>query len=135
MMKATGSKVPRALQVGSEVKIVDNSGAKKIKIVGVLHYRGRHRRLPKAGVGDVVIGTVKEGNPDIRHTLVKAIIIRQKKPIRRPDGRRLCFEDNAAVVVKDLEKGEFAGTIIKGPVAREAAKRFPKITRISTMVI
>ena len=134
-MKATGSSVPRALQVGSEVKVADNSGAKTIKIIGVVNYRGRHRRVPKAGVGDVVIGTVIEGNPDMRHKVVKAVIIRQKKPIRRPDGMRVMFEDNAVVVVKDLEKGEFAGTTVKGPIAREAAKRFPKITRISTMVV
>ncbi len=134
-MKATGSKVPRALQVGSKVKVVDNSGAKMIKIIGVINYKGRHRRLPKAGVADVVVGTVTQGNPDMRHKVVKAIIIRQKKPIRRPNGLRVMFEDNAAVIVKDLEKGEFMGTTIKGPVAREVAKRFPKITRISTMVI
>ena len=134
-MKAVGSKVPRALQVGSKIKVADNSGARIIQIIGVINYKGRHRRLPKAGVGDVVVGTVKEGNPDMRHKVVKAIIIRQKKPIRRPDGTRVMFEDNAAVIVKDLEKGEFMGTIIKGPVAKEVAKRFPKITRISSMVI
>ena len=134
-MKATGSNIPKTLQVGSRLKVADNSGARVIEIIGIVGYKGRHRRHPVAGIADVIIAAVKEGKPDIKHKVVKAVIIRQKKPMRRPDGTRVMFEDNAAVVFKDVEKGEFMGTLVKGPVAREVAKRFPKISRLSSMVI
>ena len=134
-MKGLKAKVSKGLQVGSRVVIADNSGAKEIEIVAVKGYHGLRKRLPRCGVGDVVIGAVKAGNPDIRHTLVTCVIIRQKKAYRRKDGTRLKFEDNAAVVIKDLKKGEFKGTTVKGPVSREAVDRFPLLTRISSIVI
>jgi large subunit ribosomal protein L14 len=64
---------------------------------------------------------------------VKAVVIRQKKEIRRVSGLRLSFEDNAMVVVN--ERGEPKGTEIKGPVAREVAERFPKIGSMATIII
>ncbi len=134
-MKATGSNIPKTLQVGSRLKVADNSGARVVEIIGVVGYKGRHRRHPTAGVADVIVAAVKEGKPDIKHKIVKALIIRQRKPLRRPDGTRVMFEDNAVVIFKDVEKGEFMGTLVKGPVAREAVKRFPKLSRLSSMVI
>ncbi len=134
-MKGIKAKVTKALQVGSRVKVVDNSGARVIEIIGVLGYKGVRRRLPKAGVGDVVVATVKVGNPDMKHKVVHAVIIRQRKEYRRRDGTRIKFEDNAAIILKDVEKGEPKGTMIKGPVAREAVERFPLINRIASVVV
>ena len=66
--------------------------------------------------------------------VVPAVIVRQKKEYRRPDGTRVCFEDNAAVVLKD-EKGSPKGTIFKGPIAKEAAERWPEIAKVASIVI
>ncbi len=134
-MKGLKAKVTRGLQVGSRVKIADNSGAKEIEIIAVKGYKGVRSRLPKCGVGDVVLGAVKVGTPDMKHTIVPCVIIRQKKEYRRKNGTRIKFEDNAAIVMKDLKKGEPKGTVIKGPVAREVIERFSLVTRISNMVV
>lgn len=70
----------------------------------------------------------------MRKTTVLAVIVRQKKEYRRPDGMRIKFEDNAAVVLKD-DKGNPKGTIFKGPIAREAAERYPGIAKIATIIV
>ena len=134
-MKGLKANVTKALQVGSRIKVADNSGAKIIEIVSVRGYKGIKGRLPKCGVGNVIMGAVKKGNPDVKHSLLPCVIIRQKKEYRRKSGTRIKFEDNAAIVLKDLDKGEPKGTIIKGPVAREVVERFPLVTRISKMVV
>jgi large subunit ribosomal protein L14 len=134
-VKALKADVTKGIQIGTVVKIVDNSGAKSIMVIGVFGYRGVKSRLAKAGVGDVVIGTVKTGNPEVRHTIVQCVIIRQRKSFRRKNGVRVKFEDNAAIVMKDVATGEPKGTLIKGPVAREVIERYSLVTRISTMVI
>lgn len=132
-MKASKAWVTRPLNSGALIDIVDNTGARKIRIISVQGYRGVKNRIPKAGIGDMVVASVRKGTPDMRKQIVKAVIIRQKKEYRRPDGTRIAFEDNAAVVVD--EKGEPRGTEIKGPVAREAAERFGKIASAATMVV
>ena len=134
-MKGLKARVTKSLQTGSLVKIADNSGGKLIQILSVKGYRGSRKRLSKCGVGNVVTGVVKVGPPDVKHTLVPCVIIRQRKEYRRKNGIRIKFEDNAAIVMKDMEKGEPKGTSIKGPIAREVIERFPLVTRISTMVV
>jgi large subunit ribosomal protein L14 len=134
-MKALKARITRCLPVGARVKVADNSGAKVIEIIAVKGYKGRRGRIASAGVGDLVVATVKEGGPELKHKLVYAVIIRQKKKYRRPSGLRVYFEDNAAVLLKDLATLDPKGTAIKGPVAREAVRRFPSIGRIASMVI
>lgn len=134
-MKAVKANVTRGIQAGTRVKIADNSGAKEIEVIAIKYWRGVRSRISKGGVGNIVIGAVKEGNPDVKHTLVPCVIIRQRKEYRRANGVRIKFEDNAAIVLKDIEKGEPKGTVIKGPVAREVVERFPLVTRISNIVI
>ena len=134
-MKALKAKVTKGLQVGSSVKVVDNSGAKLIEIVSVKGYHGKKSRLAKCGVGNIITGAVKVGDPDVRHTLIPCVIIRQRKEYRRKNGVRIKFEDNAAIVLKDVEKGEPKGTVVKGPVAKEVIDRFPLVTRISNLVV
>ncbi len=128
-MKAIPAKVVKALTVGSYLKCDDNSGAKVLMIIGVVGYKGVRGRYPRAGVGDMVICSVKQGNPKMKGQVVKAVIVRQKKEYRRPNGLRVSFEDNAAVVVND--EGIPIGTEVKGVIAREAADRFPKVAAIS----
>jgi large subunit ribosomal protein L14 len=132
-MKAKQSRTPRALNVGTRLACVDNTGARQVQIVSVDGYHGVRRRQPKLGLGDLATVTVKKGTPDMRRKLEKAVVIRQKKEIRRPDGLRVVFEDNAVVIVN--EKNEPKGTEIKGPVAREVAERFPKIGSLATIIV
>ncbi len=132
-MKAVGSKVVKTLTVGSRLVCDDNTGAKELEIVGVVGFKGKRRKLPKAGVGDVVICSVRKGKPDIRKKVVKAVIIRQKKEWRRPDGTRIKFSDNAAVIIDD--KGQPKGTEVKGLVAKEVAERYAKVATLAKNVI
>ena len=133
-MKALKARISKGIQVGTRVKVADNSGAKVIEIVGVKKYRGVRSRIPKCGVGDVIIGAVKVGNPDVKHTLLPCVVIRQRRAYRRKNGVRVKFEDNAVIVLKDIKKGEPKGTTVKGPIAREVIERFPLVTRIANIV-
>lgn len=132
-MKPIRAKITKLLNVGSFINCADNTGAKILQIISVKGYKGRKRRQPKAGVADVIKVTVKKGDVKIRHQVVDAVIIRQKAEYRRPDGLRVAFEDNAAVIVDD--RTEPKGTEIKGPVAKEAVERFTSIGKISSMVV
>ena len=105
-----------------------------ITIFGVKGHKTVKGRVPAAGVGDLVIATVKSGKPDIRKTVVFAVIVRQKKEYRRSDGTRIKFEDNAAVVLKD-DKGNPKGTIFKGPIAKEACERWPGISKLANIIV
>lgn len=133
-MKAIKANVTDGLQVGSIISTCDNSGAKLIKITGVKRKKTVKGRNPGAGVGDMIVAAVKKGRPDMRKKVVYAIIVRQRKEYKRPDGTRVTFEDNAAVVLKD-EKGNPKGTIFKGPIAKEAAGRWPAVAKVANMVI
>ncbi|MET1100887.1 MAG: 50S ribosomal protein L14 [Pyrodictiaceae archaeon] len=126
-------RINTGLQVGSYVKVADNSGAREAQIIGVIGYKGRLRRIPPAGVGDMVVVTVKKGTPEMRKQVVRAIVIRQRRPYRRPDGTWIAFEDNAVVIV--TPEGTPKGSEIHGPVAKEAAERWPKIASIASIVI
>ncbi len=127
------TRINTGLQVGSYVKVADNSGAKEVMIIGVPGYKGRLRRIPPAGVGDLVVVTVKKGTPELRKQVLKAIIVRQRRPYRRPDGTWVAFEDNAVVIV--TPEGNPKGSEIRGPIAKEAAERWPQLSSIATIVI
>ncbi len=133
-MKAVKSKIAKGLSVGSTIPTADNSGAKKVEIISVKGQKGVKGRSSKAGVGDMVMVAVKKGRPDMRRRVVPAVIVRQKKPYRRPDGTRIKFEDNAAVVLKD-EQGNPKGTIFKGPIAREACERWPGVAKVAKIIV
>lgn len=118
--------------VGATLNPADNSGAKRLKIVGI----PGGSRVRFAKIGDIVtvvvkgassVGTVKD------HTVVKAVIVRVKKEIRRKDGSYLRFSDNAAVVL-NADKA-MAGTRIFGPIAREVRDRgYVKIASLAKEV-
>jgi len=132
-MKGIAGRTMRGLPVGAHLECVDNTGAKVVQIVMTLKLKGTHRRYPKAGVGDIVIISVKKGAVDMRRQLMKAVIVRQRRPFRRSDGTMIQFEDNAAVIVTDT--GETKGSMIKGPVALEAAERWPKIAATASIIV
>ncbi|MFT4310103.1 MAG: uL14 family ribosomal protein [Candidatus Woesearchaeota archaeon] len=133
-MKAVGSSVTRGLNIGSKVTACDNSGAKIVQIVSVKGFKAIKGKLAFAGVGDQVTVAVITGKVDIVHKVMPAVVVRQKKMYRRADGLRVCFEDNAVVVLKD-EKGNPKGTTVKGPVAKEACVRFPNIAKIASVIV
>ena len=133
-MKPISSRITRGLPTGALVATCDNSGAKIIKIFSVKGHKTVKGRMPAAGVGDMVLASVKKGRPDMAKEVVFAVIVRQKKDFRRPDGTRIKFEDNAAVVLKD-EKGNPKGTLLKGPIAKEACARWPGISKLAKIVV
>ncbi|HLC81218.1 MAG TPA: 50S ribosomal protein L14 [Candidatus Nanoarchaeia archaeon] len=133
-MKAVKSRITRALPLEARVDACDNSGAKVIKIFAVKGYNTTRGRIQAAGVGDLVLASVKKGKLEMRKTVVPAIIVRQRKEYRRADGTRIKFEDNAAVVLKD-EKGNPKGTLFKGPIAKEAAERWPAVAKVASIIV
>lgn len=132
-MKGLTAHIAKPLIPGTKMLVHDNSGAKQIEIFGVLGAKGTRSRYVNAGVSQVVIASVKKGNPDMVKKVVKALIIRQKKEYRRANGTRISFEDNAAVLVTD--DGLPVGTEVKGVVAREIFERFPKVSAIAAGIV
>jgi len=132
-MLAVKAKITRSLPMGARLHVADNSGAKEIEIISVRGYGGVRRRLPAAGIGYLIVASVKKGSPEMRKQKVHAIVIRQKKEYRRPNGLRVKFEDNAAVITS--ETGEPKGSDIKGPVAKEAAERWSKIASMASILV
>ena len=132
-MRGLASKIPRALRIGSKMVCADNTGARVVQIVSVFGYHGVKNRQPKLGIGDLATVSVKKGTPDMKRKLVKAVVVRQKKEFRRPNGLRVSFEENAMILLND--NGDPRGTDIKGPIAREVAERFPKVGSMATIII
>ncbi|KAJ1807702.1 60S ribosomal protein L23, partial [Coemansia sp. RSA 2599] len=98
---ASGNKfrMTLGLPVGAVINCADNSGAKNLNIIAVARVKGRLSRLPAAGVGDLVVATVRKGKPELRKKVTPAVIVRQRKAWRRKDGVFIYFEDNAGVIV------------------------------------
>lgn len=132
-MRGMKAKIPRSINNAARMECADNTGARIVEVISVLKYRGVKNRQPRGGIGDTLIVSVKKGTPEMRKQMFKAVIIRQKKEFRRPDGLRVSFEDNACVIVDD--EGVPKGTEIKGPVAREAAERYSKIASAASIVV
>ncbi|KXB01056.1 50S ribosomal protein L14 [candidate division MSBL1 archaeon SCGC-AAA259O05] len=123
----------KTLSQGARLECGDNTGAKELGIISVVGYKGTRRRMPKAGVGDMFVASVKKGKPELRKQIVHGVVIRQKKEYRRMNGMRIKFEDNAAVLISP--EGEPQGTEVRGPMAREAAERWPQIAGIASIVV
>ena len=115
------------------LKVADNTGAKELMCIRCLG--GSYRKY--AGVGDIIVASVKTATPGgvvKKGDVVKAVVVRTKKPIRRADGSYLRFDENAAVVIND--DGNPKGTRIFGPVARELReKKFMKILSLAPEVL
>jgi large subunit ribosomal protein L14 len=126
-------KVARGVQTGTVLKCSDNTGARMLRLVQVIGYKGRLRRLPSAGVGDLILTSVRKGTPDMRRKLFRAVLVRQRMPFRRAEGVWVQFEDNAAVII--TAEGEMKGSEIRGPVAKEAAERWPRIASAASIIV
>lgn len=121
------------IQQETELKVADNTGAKRVKCFKVLG--GSKRRY--AQVGDIIICSVKESEPKAvakKGSVVKAVIVRTKSYIKRVDGSKIRFDHNSCVLIDD--KGNPKGTRIFGPVAREVRnKGYLKISSLAPEVI
>jgi len=121
------------IQQQTRLKVADNTGAKELMCIRCLG--GSYRKF--AGVGDVIIASVKSAIPNgvvKKGDVVKAVIVRTKKPIRRADGSYVRFDENAAVIIRD--DGNPKGTRIFGPIARELRyKDYMKILSLAPEVL
>ncbi len=120
------------IQIRSWLTVADNTGAKQATMIGVIG-----RKSQTARVGDIITANVKEAAPDgtvKKSDVIRAVVVRTKKPIRRSDGSYLRFDSNAIVVIdKDMNP---RGTRIFGPVARELRdKNFMKIISLAPEVV
>jgi large subunit ribosomal protein L14 len=121
------------IQQESRLKVADNTGAREVLCIRVLG--GSSRRY--AGVGDVIVATVKDANPGgtvKKGDVVKAVVVRTRKESRRPDGTYIRFDDNACVIIDNNQQPR--GTRIFGPVARELReRRFMRIVSLAPEVL
>ena len=120
------------IQPQTYLTVADNTGAKKVMCIRVL---GNNRKY--AGIGDVIIGVVKDALPNMaikRSNVVRAVVIRTRKTVKRPDGMALRFDDNAVVIIN--AENNPRGTRVFGPVGREIRdKNFTKIISLAKEVI
>ena len=121
------------IQQQSKLKVADNSGAREIMVIRVMG----GSKVRYAGIGDVVVGTVKKALPNgtvKKGKVVKAVIVRSVEGARRADGSYIKFDDNACVLIKD-DKSPI-GTRVLGPVARELRdKDYAKIVSLAPEVL
>jgi len=120
------------IQQESRLAVADNSGAKEVLCIRVLGGSGRHY----ASVGDKIVVAVKSALPSgevKKGSVTKAVVVRTKKEIRRPDGSYIRFDDNAVVLLNNQD--EIRGTRIFGPVARELREKFMKIVSLAPEVL
>ena len=120
------------IQQESRCAVADNSGAKEVLCIRVLGGTGRRY----ASIGDKVVVTVKSALPTSevkKGTVTKAVVVRTKKEVRRADGSYIRFDDNAVVLLNNVD--EIRGTRIFGPVARELRDHFMKIVSLAPEVL
>jgi len=134
-MKAVKARVSKGLNLGSIVDCADNSGAKRVKIVAVKG-KGKSVRARQVGGGiaDYVKISVRKGDPKMKGKVFPAVVVRLRKEFRRKNGERIKFEENAVAILKD-DKGNPQGSIIKGPIAREVAEKWPSVAKIASVVV
>ncbi|NOY46525.1 50S ribosomal protein L14 [Deferrisoma camini] len=121
------------VQQETVLNVADNSGAKKVYCIRIAG--GSKRKY--ASVGDIITVSVREAIPNSKvpkGSVMRAVVVRTRKPVRRPDGSYIRFDDNAAVLIN--KDGEPIGTRVFGPVARELrAKNFMKIISLAPEVL
>ncbi len=115
------------------LKVADNSGARKLLVIGVMG----GSKVKTGNIGDIVVGTVKQATPNgniKKGQVVKAVIVRTKQGLRREDGSYIKFDDNACIIIKD-DKSPI-GTRVFGPIARELREKdFMKIVSLAKEVL
>ncbi|MFL2939220.1 MAG: 50S ribosomal protein L14 [Opitutales bacterium] len=119
------------IQLLSRLEVADNTGAKKVRMIRRL---GQNKKT--ASVGDIIVCHVKESSTEAavkKGTVVRALVVRTRAPLRRRDGSYLRFDENAVVIVND--DGTPKGTRIFGPVARELRQKYMKIISLAPEVL
>lgn len=132
-MKPIGANITKTLDIGAELTCADNSGAKKLEIIGVKARKGVRGRRSISGVGDMVTVKILKGDQEVKNQVFDAVIVRQQKEYQRSNGMRVSFEDNAAVLVE--ENGLPKGSVTRGPIAKEVVQRFSPIGKIASQVV
>ncbi|MEM3883757.1 50S ribosomal protein L14P [Candidatus Micrarchaeum sp.] len=132
-MKGITTNISKTLVPGSILTCADNSGAKTLMIINKIGKSGAHKRMASNGIGDIVLASVKSGSPQYIKKKVRAVIIRQRQPIRRANGMRIRFEDNAAILINDTNLP--IATEVKGAMAREVVERYIKLAGIASRVV
>lgn len=120
------------IQTESRLSVADNSGAREVLCIGLLGGSGKKF----ASIGDTIVVSVKTANPNSetkKGSISKAVVVRTKKEIRRPDGSYIRFDDNACVLINNL--GEIKGTRIFGPIPRELRAHYLKIVSLAPEVL
>lgn len=121
------------IQLRTRLKVADNSGARVVECIRVLG--GSSRKY--AGIGDTIVVTVKQvtpGSPVIKGEISRAVVVRQRQPLRRADGSSIRFDENAVVLI--TEQRTPRGTRVFGPVARELRERqFMRIVSLAPEVL
>ena len=120
------------IQQESRLAVADNSGAKEVLCIRVLGGTGKRY----ASIGDKIVVTVKSSLPSSevkKGTVTSAVVVRTKKEVRRADGSYIRFDDNAVVLLNNLD--EIRGTRIFGPVARELRDNYMKIVSLAPEVL
>ena len=121
------------IQQETRLKVADNTGAKELLCIRVLGSSGRKY----AGIGDVIVCAVKDAVPNMpvkKSDIMKAVVVRTKASMKRPDGTVIRFDENAAVIIN--KDGNPVGTRVFGPVARELReKNYMKIVSLAPEVI
>jgi len=133
-MKGVSANITKGINLGTTLQCADNTGAKELELISVLKYKGVRRRIARAGVADVILCAVKKGKEKMRHQIVHAVIVRQRKEYRRYDGIRIKFSDNAAVLVNP-KTYEPVGTEIRSVIAKEVVEKFSAIGKIAYMIV
>jgi len=126
-------RMSRGLPIGAKILCADNSGAKELQVITVFGYKGKLRKIGKAGIGDMINVSVTKGKQELRKQVLQAVVVRQKQQFRRPDGTWMQFEDNAAVLVKP--GGEPQGSELRGPMAREVTLKWPRVAAIASKIV
>ncbi|MAK46588.1 MAG: 50S ribosomal protein L14 [Opitutae bacterium] len=119
------------IQLLSRLEVADNTGAKKVRMIRRI---GQNKKT--ASVGDIIVCHVKESSTEAsvkKGTVVRAVVVRTKSPLRRVDGSYLRFDENAVVIVNN--DGTPKGTRIFGPVARELRQKYMKIISLAPEVL
>ncbi|HHJ64426.1 MAG TPA: 50S ribosomal protein L14 [Aquifex aeolicus] len=120
------------IQRQSYMNVADNSGARRVQVIGIPYAPRKY-----ASLGDVITVTVKDALPDgnaKKGKIYRAVVVRTAKEVRRPDGSYIKFDDNACVLLNQY--GEPLGTRVLGPIAREVRNRgFTKIASLAPEVV
>jgi len=132
-MRAMSAEATRSLSLGARMECTDNTGAKEVYIISVFHQKTRHQQKPSAGIGDLVNVIVTKGKPEMIKKKFKAVIVRTCQGMKRANGTRIKFDNNACVIVDD--EGVPKSTEVKGAVPKEVGERYPKVVGRAAYVV